>query len=255
MLAVLSPAKSLNFSRPPQAVKYSLPEFIKEAEGLVKLLRKYSPADLSSLMGISAKLADLNFERFVKWDKNHNSVNSKEAVFAFNGDVYDGLDAYSLNDDNLLFLNQHVRILSGLYGVLCPFDLINEYRLEMGSKLQNKQGNDLYAYWGNKIALSVNSAIENSSGEKVLINLASNEYFKSINLKELKYPVITPVFKEFKDNEFQLISFFAKKARGLMTRYIATEKITEPQQLKFFNLGGYAFNQELSKNDSWVFTR
>ncbi|MDF1549486.1 MAG: peroxide stress protein YaaA [Bacteroidales bacterium] len=255
MLIVLSPAKTLDFTKTIHIKEHSEPVFINEAEMLVNKLQKLKPADLSSLMSISAKLADLNFERFIKWEKNHSQEHTKPSVFAFKGDVYVGLDVDSLSEENLNFLNRNTRILSGLYGILKPFDLIREYRLEMGAKLKNPKGADLYKFWGNKITKQVNEAIAASDGEKVLINLASNEYFKSIDKKELKFPVITPVFKEFKDDGYKIVSFFAKKARGMMTRYIARENIQKAEDIKSFNLDGYVFNQELSKAKEWVFTR
>lgn len=255
MLIVLSPAKTLDFTKTAKIKEHSEPVFINEAAILINKLKKLKPADLSTLMSISAKLADLNFERFVKWDKNHSQEHTKAAVFAFKGDVYVGLDVDSLSEENLNFLNRNTRILSGLYGILKPFDSIREYRLEMGAKLQNPKGNDLYKFWGTKITKQVNDAIAISDGEKVLINLASNEYFKSIIQKQLKFPIITPVFKELKDDGYKVVSFFAKKARGMMTRYIARENIQKAEDIKSFNLDGYVFNQELSKAKEWVFTR
>ncbi len=255
MLTVLSPAKSLDFSKTNRKTDRCEPIFVKEASTLIKGLRKLKASELSSLMNISAKLADLNFERFLKWDSDHINGETKQAILAFKGDVYIGLDVNSLSDEHLMHVNKNVRILSGLYGILKPFDSIREYRLEMGTKLENSKGKDLYAFWGTKIALEVNKAIEQSDGEKILINLASNEYFKSIDQKTLKYPIITPVFKDFKDDKFKVISFFAKKARGMMTRYIAENNITEPEKIKTFNYGNYSFNAELTKGNEWVFTR
>jgi len=255
MLIVLSPAKSLDFSDTSIKTSYSQPIFIKEAASLIKELRKLKAADLSSLMKISAKLADLNFERFIKWDKNHNAEYTKQAVLAFKGDVYIGLDAHNLSMKQLNYVNRNVRILSGLYGILNPFDLIREYRLEMGTKLKNSKGKNLYKFWGTKIAKKINEAVEQSDGEKVLINLASNEYFKSVDQKALKYPIITPIFKDFKDDKYKVISFFAKKARGMMTRFAAENGIKETQKIKTFNLGDYSFNQDLTKENDWVFTR
>jgi len=255
MLVLLSPAKTLDFSEIKGKFDFSIPEFINEADKLVQILRKLDSLDLSALMGISAKLADLNFGRLLKWDKNHTSQNSKQSVFAFNGDVYEGLDVSSIPKDNIDFLNKNVRILSGLYGILKPSDIIHEYRLEMGTKLKNSKGKDLYHFWDNKIVQSTNKAIKESDGEKVLINLASNEYFKAIDPKILKYPVISPVFKDYKDDGFQFISFFAKKARGMMTRFIALEKIDNSEQLKLFKFGGYSYNDQLTSGNQWVFTR
>ncbi len=255
MLIVLSPAKTLDFSKTITNQVITIPVFLKEAEKLVKIARKFKPAQLSLLMGISAKLADLNFERFLKWEINHSSENSKQALFAFKGDVYLGLDSKSLNEVQLSYLNNNLRILSGLYGSLKPFDLIQEYRLEMGTQIVNPKGNDLYKFWGKKITNEIIKALDNSYGEKVLINLASNEYFKSIVTKDLKNRIITPVFKEQKEDGYHFVSFFAKKARGLMTRFIALNNINQSEDIKHFNLERYAYNEDLSKHDEWVFTR
>ena len=255
MLLVLSPAKTLDFSKIETKLNFSIPGFLNDSEKLIGLLRKLKPKDLSNLMGISAKLADLNFERYLKWEVKHQVENSKPAVFTFNGDVYNGLDVRSISIDNLEFLNKNGRILSGLYGVLKPFDLIQEYRLEMGIKLPNPKGKDLYHFWGKKISQNINSAIEESDGEKVLINLASNEYYQGIEQKSLKYTVIHPIFKDYKENGYTLISFFAKKARGMMARFICQEKISNSDHIKLFKSGGYSFNPKLSDNHQWVFTR
>jgi uncharacterized protein len=255
MLIVLSPAKTLDFSKTKKEYPYSLPIFTKEAAQLIKILKKFKPEDISQLMGISAKLADLNYERFLRWNPDHQPENSKQAVLAFKGDVYEGLQANTLKMDELNYLNKQLRILSGLYGVLLPFDIIREYRLEMGTKLENQKGKDLYQFWGNKISKTIVKAIEESEGEKVLVNLASSEYFKTIDEKNLNYQVITPVFKEFKDGQLQFVSFFAKKARGLMTRFAALEKITKAEDLKFFNHERYHFDTDLSDDRQWVFTR
>ncbi|MFN8259229.1 MAG: peroxide stress protein YaaA [Bacteroidales bacterium] len=255
MLIVLSPAKTLDFESDYHLVDFSFPIFIKEAEKLIKLLRRYKPGELSGLMDISAKLADLNFERYLKWTTKHELPLAKPSVFAFKGDVYIGLDALNLTSNQLNFLNKNVRILSGLYGILKPFDLINAYRLEMGTPLKNTKGKDLYSFWSNLITGQIIKDIDQSDGEKVLINLASNEYFQSVKRNKIKFRIITPSFKEFKDNEYRFISFNAKKARGLMTRFITTEKIENPEEIKHFNLEGYRFNEDLSKGDHWLFTR
>lgn len=255
MLIVLSPAKTINFSRKLPLEEYTVPVFIDQASELVKILKNHKPGELSSLMGISARLADLNYERFIKWNKLHKPDNARHAIGAYDGDVYDGLEVDTLSTDNLKFINKNVRIFSGLYGILKPFDLIMEYRLEMGTRLTNDRGSNLYQFWDKKINQQINKAIEESDGEKVLINLASAEYFKSIISASLKYPVITPVFKEYKDGAYKFIGFLAKKARGMMTRFAAIEKITKPEELKSFTLGGYAFDPEMSSKDQWVFTR
>lgn len=255
MLLVISPAKSLDFSIQKNIEGTSLPPFLQESKILVEKLRQFHPEELSKLMNISAKLAELNYERFVKWHLPFNTDNAQPAIFVFKGDVYQGIDIESFNKDDLLFANQHLRILSGLYGVLKPLDLIQEYRLEMGTKLKNSKGKNLYEFWGDKISSEINQAIEQSSGEKVLINLASNEYFKSIQKKKLNYEIITPIFKDYKNGQYKIISFFAKKARGMMSRFIIQNKIKNSEDIKAFNLADYHFNEELSKEKEWVFTR
>jgi cytoplasmic iron level regulating protein YaaA (DUF328/UPF0246 family) len=255
MLIVISPAKSLDFSVQTNIKTNSVPPFLKDSNTLVNELIKFRPEDLSKLMNISAKLAELNYERFIKWHLPFTNENAKPALFVFKGDVYQGLDIQSLNEEDVLFANQNLRILSGLYGVLKPLDLIQEYRLEMGTKLENPQGKNLYEFWGDKITDEINKAIKLSSGEKVLINLASNEYFKSIQKRKLNYEVITPVFKDYKNGQYKIISFYAKKARGLMSRFIIQNRIEKAQEIKAFNLADYHYNEELSKDKEWVFTR
>lgn len=255
MLLVISPAKSLDFSQKVDLKEKSEPIFLNEAQFLIEQLRKYKPEELSSLMGISAKLAELNYERFIKWHLPFTSQNAKPAIKVFKGDVYLGLDAKSFSTNEIKFANNHLRILSGLYGVLLPLDIIQEYRLEMGTKLINSKGKNLYEFWGNKITTEINKAIEESSGEKVLINLASNEYFKSIQKKHLNYEVVTPVFKDYKNGQYKIISFFAKKARGLMSRFIIQNNINKAEDIKAFDSANYIFNPDLSKDQEWVFTR
>jgi len=255
MLIVISPAKSLDFSIQTNIKEYSIPPFLNDSKLLIGNLRKYRPEQLSSLMNISAKLAELNYERFVKWHLPFSPENAKPALFVFKGDVYQGLDTETLSKEDISFANNHLRILSGLYGILKPLDLIQEYRLEMGTKLKNERGKNLYEFWGDKITGEINKAVEQSSGEKFLINLASNEYFKSINKKKLNYEVITPVFKDYKNGQYKIISFFAKKARGLMSRFIIQNCIEKAEDIKAFNLSDYRYNEELSKDKEWVFTR
>jgi len=255
MLLVISPAKSLDFSQKIESKEFSQAIFLDDAQILVNELRKFKQEELSSLMSISAKLAELNYERFVKWQLPFTTQNAKQALFVFKGDVYQGIDVKSLSNKELKFANKNLRILSGLYGVLSPFDIIQEYRLEMGTKLSNPKGKNLYEFWDNKITSEINKAIELSSGEKVLINLASNEYFKSIKTKQLNYDVITPVFKDNKNGQYKIISFFAKKARGLMSRFIFQNNITKSEDIKAFDLANYHFNTELSIGKEWVFTR
>jgi hypothetical protein len=213
-----------------------------------------NPKQLSALMGISADLGDLNFKRYQEWQTPFTSDNAKQAILAFNGDVYQGLDAATLSEDRLLLAQSKLRILSGLYGVLKPLDLIQPYRLEMGTKLKYYKSKDLYAFWNSLITKKMNEAVS-ESGSGILINLASNEYFKSIDRKKLKAEIVTPDFKDLKNGSYKMISFFAKRARGLMSRFILENNITEPSDLLAFNSEGYAFNPRLSKPGNPVFTR
>ena len=254
MLVVLSPAKNLDLSPADIPLDATQPVLMSDTQSLAKQCKKLSPADLSSLMGISDKLAILNAERFSSFTTPFTEDNAKPAVLTFNGDVYLGLDASTLSDEDLAFSQQHLRILSGLYGVLKPLDLMQAYRLEMGTKLANNRGDNLYQYWGSKIAKALNSD-QDSNDDPVLINLASNEYFKAVDKKTLKAKIITPVFKDEKKGTYKVISFYAKKARGMMARYIIDKRITNPEQLKQFDTAGYTYSAELSKANEWVFTR
>jgi cytoplasmic iron level regulating protein YaaA (DUF328/UPF0246 family) len=252
MKIVISPAKSLDFETKVPTTKFTQGIFLNEAEKLHGVLKKKSPKKLSELMSISTKLGELNWERNQNWHRPFSLENAKQAVFAFKGDVYIGLDAYSLSSEQIKQLQNKLRILSGLYGLLKPLDLMQPYRLEMGTKLKISTKNNLYQYWGDKITEELNNELSN---EELLINLASNEYFKSINTKLLKAPVITPVFKDYKNGELKIISFFAKKARGLMVRYIIENDIEKVEDLKGFNYDGYAFDNNLSAKNQLVFTR
>ena len=254
MLVVLSPAKNLDLSPADIPLDATQPVLMSDTQSLAKQCKKLSPADLSSLMGISDKLAILNAERFSSFTTPFTEDNAKPAVLTFNGDVYLGLDASTLSDEDLAFSQQHLRILSGLYGVLKPLDLMQAYRLEMGTKLANNRGDNLYQYWGSKIAKALNSD-QDSNDDPVLINLASNEYSKAVDKKTLKAKIITPVFKDEKKGTYKVISFYAKKARGMMARYIIDKRITNPEQLKQFDTAGYTYSAELSKANEWVFTR
>lgn len=254
MLILISPAKSLDFETKSTTKACSEALFLKDSQTLIKKLRKLSTDEIADFMGISPKLAQLNFERFLSWQLPFNLDNAKQAVLAFKGDVYTGLDAYSLSEKELQTAQMDLRILSGLYGVLRPLDLIQAYRLEMGKKLQTKKGDNLYEFWGDKITKEINKTLKEKD-DKFLINLASNEYFKSVNKKKIKAEVITPVFKDLKNGQYKVISFFAKKARGLMTRFIIQNEITDPEHLKAFDSDGYIFNPQLSKNTELVFTR
>ncbi|OKY26903.1 MULTISPECIES: peroxide stress protein YaaA [Thalassotalea] len=254
MLFVVSPAKNLDFESPLATDKYSQPELLSHSQILVDRCKKLSPADIASLMKISDKLAGLNAARFGDWQQPFTTDNARPAVLAFNGDVYTGLDAASLSDDDFDFAQRHMRILSGLYGILKPLDLMQAYRLEMGIKLDNERGTNLYQFWGDIITDKLNDAIS-AQGDDTLINLASNEYFKSVKKKQLKANVITPAFKDWKNGQYKMISFFAKKARGLMARYIIENKVDSLSSLKAFNAAGYQYNTDLSKGNDWVFTR
>jgi cytoplasmic iron level regulating protein YaaA (DUF328/UPF0246 family) len=254
MLIVISPAKSLDFKTKPTTQEYTLPEFLNESEKLVAKLQKMNAKKLSNLMNISADLGNLNYERYQSWHLPFTPENSKQAVLAFNGDVYTGLDAPTLSEENLNLAQQKLRILSGLYGVLKPLDLMQPYRLEMGTKFGAGRAKDLYAFWGNKITKNIQEAV-NESGSKILVNLASNEYYKSIDSKKLDAEIVTPAFKDMKNGEYKMISFFAKKARGLMTRFILEHNIENAGDLQAFGAEGYVFNPRLSKPGKPVFTR
>lgn len=254
MLIVISPAKSLDFKTPSVTSKYTVPEFLEESEKLVGRLRNMSPKQLSKLMSISKDLGELNFHRYQNWSLPFTPENAKQAILAFNGDVYQGLQASTLSEEMLELAQQKLRILSGLYGVLKPLDLIQPYRLEMGTKLKYYRSKDLYAFWNPTLTKKINEAVE-ASGSNVLVNLASNEYFKSIDKKKLKAEIVTPEFKDRKNGGYKMISFFAKKARGLMSRFILENNINEVNNLQAFDAEGYVFNPRLSKTDNPVFTR
>lgn len=254
MLIVISPAKTLDFDTPTTSNIHSDAEFTKDSAQLIKVLRKLKVDDISDLMGISPKLAQLNFERFHEWHLPFNEENAKQALLAFKGDVYTGIDATTFTNNNFERAQTNLRILSGLYGVLKPMDLIQAYRLEMGKKLENRRGDNLYQFWGDKITKSINQTLKENDHQH-LINLASNEYFKSIKGKKVKAEIITPGFKDLKNGEYKMISFFAKKARGLMTRFIIQNEITNPEDLKAFDLDGYIYNPNLSKENAPIFTR
>ena len=254
MLVVISPAKTLDYETPPTLRDSSQPDFLDQSAQLIDELRELSPPQVSELMGISAKLGDLNFGRFLEWSKPFTPKNAKQAVLAFKGDVYTGLDAESLSQDDLLWAQDHLRILSGLYGLLRPLDLMQPYRLEMGTKFANQGGANLYEFWGTRITDALNDCL---SGEEapVLVNLASNEYFKSVKPKKLAAEVITPVFKDWKGGKYKVISFYAKKARGMMTRFIIRNRLTDQEGLKQFDEAGYSYNAAMSSAKEWVFTR
>lgn len=254
MIIVISPAKTLDFKTLANIQKYTSPEFLDHSAELIEQLKEIEPDKLGQLMSISPKLATLNSNRYFDWSIPFTPDNAKQCLLAFKGDVYTGLDAESLNPSEVTFAQKHLRILSGLYGVLRPLDLIQPYRLEMGTQLANQRGKDLYQFWGNLITDSINQDLKKQKDE-TLINLASNEYFKSVNTKQLKAKVITPIFKDQKNGTYKIISFFAKKARGLMSRYIIQNKLTNPEDIKEFNLAGYYFDSHASTQDEWLFKR
>jgi len=254
MLTVLSPAKKLSNECCSDTDNPPSPQFLNQSKELVTQLKQMDPVDLMSLMGISENLATLNWERMQAWNKSFKPDNSREAVYSFKGDTYIGLDVEKLDPDDLLFAQDNIRILSGLYGILRPLDLIMPYRLEMGTKLKNRLGNNLYEYWNDTLAQSFNKELK-SHGRNIVINCASVEYFKSIDRPALGAKVITPQFKEIKEGKLRMISFFAKRARGMMARFIIQNRIENEKDILAFNLGGYTFDYSLSTPLEPVFTR
>jgi len=254
MLIVVSPAKSLYDHCPVQFEPFSQVDFLPEAEKVVSVLKKKKPAQLAGLMGISPKLAELNYQRFQAWSPPFTPENSWQAILMFNGDVYQGLKAETFTASEFETAQQQLRILSGVYGLLKPLDLIQPYRLEMGTNVSVARKKNLYEFWKTRITAKLNQEFS-ETGKKVLVNLASNEYFSAIDTKKLKARIITPAFKEHKNGQYQMVSFFAKRARGLMSRFIIQNQISNPEEMKAFDIEGYYFNNELSNGDSWVFTR
>ncbi len=254
MLIVLSPAKSLDYDSPAHVETATEPRFVPQSAELIGILRQKSPQDIAALMDLSDKLALLNVERYASWSPQFTATNSKQAALAFDGDVYDGLSARTLGAEDLAWAQDHIRILSGLYGVLRPLDRMQPYRLEMGTALPNAGGRDLYAFWGSRIAESLNADFGNDAAP-VLLNLASEEYFKAVCTKTLRARVVAPVFEDEKAGQYKIISFYAKKARGLMARWAVTHRVTDPELLKGFDAAGYAFAPDVSKADRWVFRR
>lgn len=254
MLIVLSPAKSLDYNTPVAIDTATEPRFVAQSETLVEILRQKSPQDIATLMDLSDTLATLNVERYARWSPQFTEANSRQAVLAFDGDVYAGLSASTLDADDLAWAQAHIRILSGLYGVLRPLDRMQPYRLEMGTALPNPGGRDLYAFWGDRIAESLNADF-GGAADPVLVNLASEEYFRAVAPKALQARVITPVFEDEKAGKYKIISFYAKKARGLMARWAVLNRVTDVEALKGFDSAGYTFAPEASKPDRWVFRR
>ncbi|BAC93423.1 conserved hypothetical protein [Vibrio vulnificus YJ016] len=254
MLIVVSPAKTLDYESPLVTHKFTQPELVDYSKQLIEVCRQLTPADVASLMKVSDKIADLNVGRFQEWSEEFTPDNARQAILAFKGDVYTGLEAETLNDDDFDYAQKHLRMLSGLYGLLKPLDLMQPYRLEMGTKLANPKGSNLYQFWGNVITEKLNEAIA-AQGDNVLINLASNEYFKAVKPKALDAQVITPIFKDAKNGQYKVISFFAKKARGMMARYIIENRISSVADLTQFDSAGYYFVEEESTPTELVFKR
>jgi len=254
MLALLSPAKKLDFDRTDVPDTYTNLELQADTAELLKTARKQSAADLKNLMKISDDLSELNYQRFQSMEFPFTSDNAKQAGFAFNGDTYTGLDIKTLNEADLGFAQDHVRILSGLYGLVRPLDLIQPYRLEMGIRMRNSRGANLYEFWGRKLADSINAELARHTN-KTIINVASNEYFKAVQKKHLNHPVVTPVFKEVKEDVAKMIGFSAKRARGMMARYISQNRIDTPEEIKNFDVAGYSFQPSLSNETEYHFYR
>ncbi|WP_294833449.1 peroxide stress protein YaaA [uncultured Gilliamella sp.] len=254
MLTIISPAKTLDYQSPLITSDYSKPQFMPETQQLVEACKKLSANELAKLMSISPKLAEVNYQRFQDWHANFTPDNARQAILAFKGDVYEGLHVEDFTDKDLSFAQSHLRILSGLYGVLRPLDLIQPYRLEMGIRLKNGHNSNLYQFWGDKLTDYLNKELAQSANP-TLINLASNEYFKAIKAKQLKASIIQPIFLDKSKGEFKVISFYAKKARGLMSRFIIKNNINQSNDIKSFNLEGYQFDSKRSTELEWFFIR
>jgi len=254
MLIVVSPAKTLDYTTPPKIKKFTLPDYLDDSAQLIHRMREFSSLDISELMHVSTKIADLNFDRFEAWNKKFTEKNAKQAVLAFKGDVYTGLDAESFSAKDFNFAQKHFRMLSGLYGLLRPLDLMQPYRLEMGTKLSTERGKNLYEFWGNEITDGLNAQLKKIKSP-YLINLASNEYFKAVKPKALNGEIITPAFKELKNGDYKMIGVYAKKARGLLSRYIIQNQLSDIEDIKSFDVDGYKFNKKVSSGNNWVFTR
>ncbi len=254
MIVLLSPAKNLNFDAPSVQASHSQPEFLKETRALAKVTKSMTKGQLKKLMHINDKLATLNFERFQAFKTPFTPDNAKQAALAFSGDAYQGLNANELSNSDLEWAQDHLRILSGFYGLLRPLDLIQPYRLEMGTSLKNPEGKDLYAFWGDKLTRKINQTL-NGADEPIVVNLASNEYFNALDKDKLKARIVTPQFKDIKNGKARFLMFFAKKARGIMACYIIQNRLEQPDDIKKFEHEGYCYNAELTKADNWVFSR
>jgi len=254
MLMVISPAKSLDYETPPVIDAHTQPDYLKQSKQLITRLKKLAPAQVSALMDISDNLAALNVARYGEWKPPFTPENAKQAVLAFNGDVYDGLHAVDFKPAEFEYAQAHLRILSGLYGVLKPLDLMQPYRLEMGTRLDTAKAKDLYGFWGGTVTKKLNELLKERD-EPVLVNLASEEYFKVVQPKAVKARIVAPVFEDYKNGRYKIISFFAKKARGMMVRYAVKNNLSDVEDLKNFDFEGYAFTPKASTADSWVFRR
>lgn len=254
MLALISPAKTLDYESALPTDVHTLPRLLEHSQELINVSRKLSAADIANLMSVSEKIAKLNVERFNDWQPELSFSNARQALFAFKGDVYTGLDAYALNDQHIAYAQQHLRMLSGLYGLLRPLDLMMPYRLEMGTKLKNPRGHNLYEFWGDNITQLINADLQQANSE-LLVNLASDEYYKAVKPGKIKAEIIKPVFLDQKNGKYKVISFYAKKARGLMARYIVEHQLNQAEDLKSFNVEGYYFDAESSLQGELVFKR
>ena len=254
MLALISPAKTLDYETELPTDIHTLPRLLDQSQQLIDLSRKLSASEIAKLMTVSEKIANLNVARFRDWNADFSFANARQAIFAFKGDVYTGLDAYSLSEDDLQFAQNHLRSLSGLYGLLRPLDLMMPYRLEMGIRLKNDRGTNLYDFWEDRITNLINQDLE-QAGSKVLVNIASDEYYKSVKEAKINAEIIKPVFLDQKNGKYKVISFYAKKARGLMARYIIQNKLEKADDLKSFNIDGYYFDADSSLNGELVFKR
>lgn len=254
MIVILSPAKTLDFDSKPTTKIYSQPEFLEDSAELIQQLQRLSPADISGLMGISDALGELNFDRYQQWQLPFSPANAKQAALAFKGDVYTGLEADTFSSADFKFAQKHLRILSGLYGILKPLDLMQPYRLEMGIKFANTRGKNLYEFWGSQLTEELNAQLKKNKS-KALVNLASNEYFKALKKKDINVEIVSPAFKDYKNGEYKMISFFAKKVRGQMAAWIIKNKVTSASDLLDFKVDGYKLNKKLSSPAVPVFTR
>ena len=254
MLLVISPAKTLDYDTPAKTQSFTVPDYLDDSQQLINRARRYSALDIAEVMDVSMNIAELNHQRFANWRQPFTPDNAKQAMLAFKGDVYTGLDAESFKAADFKFAQKHLRILSGLYGLLRPLDLMQPYRLEMGRKVDNDRGKNLYEFWGTTITEGLNAQLKKLKSE-VLVNLASNEYFKSVKPKALKAEIITPEFKDWKNGDYKMMGVYAKKARGQLSRFVIQNQITEPEAMKEFAVDGYRFNKKLSAGNKWVFTR